>query len=525
MLTSIRPLAAAKSIAVDSDVDTNLVLQADRLRFKEILYNLLSNAIKFTPAGGRIWIESTIDRGSVRFLVGDTGIGIAEQDQREIFESFRQASATTKGVREGTGLGLAITKRLVEHHGGKIWVESQPGKGSRFFFTLPVSGAPAIGAQAEPDAEAPSTGPLLLITSHHAAWREEAAHLLAREGFTTSIAASGADAFHKAKDHRPDLILLDMDLAGKSGWETLHDLRTAPETAGIPVIIASTADERKMGAALGAAACLTKPLAKESLLSAVRKTLKLEDSLRVLIIDDDPETRQLIGDTLEADGHTPLTAGNGDEALRILERSHIDAIILDLLLPGRNGFELLTEIRAREEWRRIPVMVLTVKDLDERERDTLAAKSASVFAKGTGWRPALLANLRRLAGINSRKSVLVADDNPAGRELVREILNDLVSSLVEAANGSEALEKIRQSPPDLVLLDIQMPEMDGFQVLREIRRDPALKNLRVVALTAFAMQGDRESALDAGFDDYITKPVTGAKLKAQLDAAGSPVNN
>jgi len=274
-----------------------------------------------------------------------------------------------------------------------------------------------------------------------------------------------------------------------------------------------------MGMALGAAACLTKPLAKESLLSAVRKTLKSEGSLRVLIVDDDPETRQLIGDTLGAEGHTPLMAGNGDEALRILERLQVDAIVLDLLLPGRNGFELLTEIRAREKWSRIPVMVLTVKDLDERERDALAAQSAAVFTKGAGWRPALLANLRRLAGKNSRKRVLVADDNPAGRELVREILSDLVSNLEEAADGPGALQKIRQAPPDLVLLDIQMPGMDGFQVLHEIRRDPALKNLRVVALTAFAMQGDRERALDAGFDDYITKPVTSATLKAQLDAA------
>jgi len=180
---------------------------------------------------------------------------------------------------------------------------------------------------------------------------------------------------------------------------------------------------------------------------------------------------------------------------------------------------LLTEIRAREKWNRIPVMVLTVKDLDERERDALAAQSAAVFTKGAGWRPALLANLRRLAGKNSRKRVLVADDNPAGRELVREILSDLVSNLEEAADGPGALQKIRQAPPDLVLLDIQMPGMDGFQVLHEIRRDPALKNLRVVALTAFAMQGDRERALDAGFDDYITKPVTSATLKAQLDAA------
>jgi len=141
VLTSVRPLAAAKSLVLDSDLDTQLVLHADRVRFKEILYNLFSNAIKFTPAGGRVWIESSVAEGAVHLTVGDTGIGIAFEDQQAIFESFRQASATTKGVREGTGLGLAITRRLVEHHGGKIWVESELSRGSRFHFTLPVSGA------------------------------------------------------------------------------------------------------------------------------------------------------------------------------------------------------------------------------------------------------------------------------------------------------------------------------------------------------------------------------------------------
>src|SRR5579863_8474514 len=152
VLTSIRPLAAAKNIAVDSDVDTSLVLQADRLRFKEILYNLFSNAIKFTPSGGRIWIHASVENDFARLEVGDTGMGIAPEDQRAIFESFRQVSATTKGVREGTGLGLAITKRLVEHHGGTIWVRSDLGQGSRFFFTLPIAGQ-------QPDTDQPEVQP------------------------------------------------------------------------------------------------------------------------------------------------------------------------------------------------------------------------------------------------------------------------------------------------------------------------------------------------------------------------------
>ncbi len=513
VLTSIRPLAAIKSITLDSDLDTQLMLEADRLRFKEILYNLLSNAIKFTPNGGRVWIASSSDEGSVCILVGDTGIGIASEDQQAIFESFRQASATTKGVREGTGLGLAITKRLVEHHGGRIWVESEPGKGSRFFFTLRLS---------EPEEDPASLGigslsPLLLLASHLTSWREEILPQLQREGFRVETAGSGADAIGKTRDLRPGLVLLDMDLLGRGGWETLHELKTSADTRGIPVIIASASDESKMGAALGATESLMKPLTGAALIQAVRRVLEPEGVLRVLIVDDDLETRELLADTLMGAGHTPLTARYAAEALRILATSQVDAVVLDLILPGRSGFEVLADIRADPKLSRLPVLVVTIKDLSERERDSLVAQGARVLAKGAGWRQELLQQLRRLRQGDRGKRVLVADDNPAGRELVREGLAEHVSSIIEAADGREALDKIRDTRPDLVLLDIQMPEMDGYAVLREIRRDPALQGLRVVALTAFAMQGDRERALEAGFDDYLTKPVTVAKLKAQLE--------
>jgi PAS domain S-box-containing protein len=516
VLTSIRPLAATKGISLDSNLDTKLMLEADRLRFKEILFNLLSNAIKFTPSGGRVWTESMVNDGFVRILVGDTGIGIAQDDLEAIFESFRQASATTKGVREGTGLGLAITKRLVEHHGGTLWVESELGAGSRFYFTLRLS-------EPEPNA-AEGTGdvrPLLLVASHLASWREEVLQQVQREGYRVEGAGSAADAFHKARDLRPDLVLLDMELLGKSGWETLHELKTSPDTRAIPVIIASETDERKMGEALGAADALLKPLTGGALIQAVRRILQPEGVLRVLIVDDDLETRELLADTLANEGHIPLTARYAAEALRILATSRVDAVVLDLILPGRNGFEVLSDIRADPKFSQLPVLVVTIKDLSDRERETLAAQGARAFAKGATWRQELLAALHRLRRRDRGKRVLVADDNPAGRELVRESLADYASSIVEASDGREALEKIRDLLPDLVLLDIQMPEMDGYEVLREIRGDPALRDLRVVALTAFAMQGDRERAIEAGFDDYLTKPVTVAKLKAQLEAEAS----
>ena len=517
VLTSIRPLAATKRISLDSELDTHLALQADRLRFKEILFNLLSNAIKFTPPSGRVWIQSSIVEDSVQIEVGDTGIGIAPDDLEAIFESFRQVSPTTKGVREGTGLGLAITKRLVEHHGGRLWVESEQGKGSRFFFTLRLS-APDSGPA---EAASEDRTPLLLVASHMASWRAEILQQLQREGFRVESAGSGADTFNKARDLRPDLVLLDMELLGKSGWETLHELKSSPDTRGIPVIIASASDEGKMGSALGAAESLMKPLTGGALLQAVRRVLHPAGVLRVLIVDDDLETRELLTDTLMNEGHTPMTARYAAEAVRVLSTTRVDAVVLDLLLPGRTGFEILSDIRADPRLRSLPVLVVTVKDLSERERETLEGQGALVFPKAAGWRQEIINQLRQLKRREQGKRVLVADDNPAGRELVREGLMDYVSSIVEASDGREALEKIRETLPDLVLLDIQMPEMDGYEVLREIRRDPALRDLRVVALTAFAMQGDRERALEAGFDDYLTKPVTVAQLKAQVEPEAS----
>jgi PAS domain S-box-containing protein len=519
VLTSVRPLAAAKAITLDSDLDMSLVLYADRMRFKEILYNLLSNAIKFTPPKGRIWIEAAAVDGTVRILVGDTGIGISPDDQEAIFDSFRQASATTKGVREGTGLGLAITKRLVELHNGTIGVESQPGQGSRFFFTLPLTSEEAIEQEIEPIAGLKRGSPLVLVTSHEALWRDETSRLLEREGLLTAAATSGGDALSKARSLRPNLILLDMELSGKSGWETLHELKVSPATSRIPVLVVSPMEERKMATAIGAAGFLMKPLSQPVLIEAVRKTLHSERTLQILVVDDDPETRQLIADVLADEGHTLRFARNASEALRILADIPVDAVILDLLLPGRSGFDLLGEIRATEKLRLLPVLILTVKDLTEGEHEMLAAQATAVLEKGSGWRPLLLDELRRLAQAGSGRKVLIADDNPAARELVSEGLRGHASTIIEASDGREALEKIRATRPHLVLLDIQMPEMDGYEVLRQIRLDPSLRGLRVVALTAFAMQGDRERALDAGFDDYITKPVSITKLKAQLEAA------
>ncbi len=264
VVATVRPIASAKNIPFDSAVAEGLFLYADRLRFKQVLYNLLSNAIKFTASGGQVSIEGfAVDR-SIRFCVADTGIGIPAGEQQAIFESFHQVGTTTKGVREGTGLGLAITKRLIEQHGGSIWLESELGKGSRFFFTLPVR-----VTEGEPLSTGEGEAPLVLVVEDESAAQELMVSHLEEAGYRVITVGSGSEAVKTAINLRPDVITLDLLMPGKSGWQTLDELKKSPATSAIPVIIVSVVEERKKGLSVGAADYLVKPVSKERLLATI----------------------------------------------------------------------------------------------------------------------------------------------------------------------------------------------------------------------------------------------------------------
>ncbi|HUJ22941.1 MAG TPA: PAS domain S-box protein [Bryobacteraceae bacterium] len=269
VLTTIRPMAASKNIEVAANVPPGLILYADRLRFKQVLYNLLSNALKFTAAAGHVAIEGSANDGWAAFLVSDTGIGIPAEEHEAIFSSFHQVGTTTKGVREGTGLGLAITKRLVEQHGGKIWVESEPGKGSRFSFTIPLTRESIeTGMSTEP-----RETPLVLVVEDEGAAQELLVSHLEAAGYRVITVSSGADAVRAASDLRPDAITLDVLMPGKNGWQTIQELKQTPATSSIPVIIVSVVEERKKGLSMGAADYLVKPVSKDNLLDAIRRSL------------------------------------------------------------------------------------------------------------------------------------------------------------------------------------------------------------------------------------------------------------
>ena len=397
VLSTIGPLASTKRLNILTNVEPGAMIFADRVRFKQILYNLISNAVKFTPDGGRIAVEASTSRGCVRTAVTDTGIGIALEEQKAIFEAFRQVGATTKGVREGTGLGLAISRRLVEDHGGAISVKSALGEGSCFEFTLP---SPPVTVEAIPgpaqDRSRFRQRPLILIIDDEAPSQELVARWLEPEGYDVAAVTSGGQAIARAAELKPDAITLNLNRP-RGGWELLYRLKNTAATGAIPVVVISVIDERRVGLALGAADYLVKPIDRQDLLRTVRKHVgpgRGAGSRCILVVDDDVETVALLRETLEASGYAVLQAFDGAQALDQLSRFPVDAMILDLMMPVLDGFEVLRCLRDDPSPHRIPVFVLTGKGLTSAESKTLERQIEALFRKSEAWKEDLLREIR-----------------------------------------------------------------------------------------------------------------------------------
>jgi signal transduction histidine kinase/DNA-binding response OmpR family regulator len=405
VLSVIRPLVMAKKIRLEH-AGESLSVYADRVRFKQILYNLLSNALKFTPDGGKVRVESSSDGNLTCISVSDTGVGIRPEDQQLIFEEFRQAGETTRGVREGTGLGLAITKRLVERQGGTIRVMSELGKGSCFSFTLPVGRvvqevAAEVSAAniSAPDAQLGGK-PLILVVDDEPPARELLTSYLETAGYAIAAVGSAAEALEKARQLRPSAITLDILMPGGSGFETLFQLKNTPATAQIPIIVVSVVDQKRMGFTLGAAEYLVKPVQKSALLAAIRKHVRppAGTSNNILVVDDDRQTLDLVGDILCSDGYIAHLATSGKDALQLLSEIQIDAILLDLMMPEMDGFEVLRRIKEAPALGDIPVFVVTAKDLTDAEVELLKREAHALFRKEGSWKVDLLAQVRKAVG-------------------------------------------------------------------------------------------------------------------------------
>ncbi len=393
-MAGLRSRAENKQIRINERIAPALTLTADRLRFKEILSNLVSNAIKFTPEKGQIVIECIERPDGVLFAVTDTGIGIEPSEQQAIFNKFYQVGSTTRGIREGTGLGLAITKSLVELHHGTISVESTPGAGSRFQFTLPKIAAES--AVKQPSDGISLAGPILLVGRGKD--HQRLTNFLEERGYKVIINESGSEALQMSVALKPTALILDLIGLGRESWQVLQDIRTDEDTVGLPVLALTTAHDETTASSLGANAALRKPVEPTLLLKVLEEQLVRHagEPSRILVVDDEAEARELLEETLRSAGVLPVLASNGKQALEILARSPISAVVVDLLMPEMSGFELMFRIRQNPRFTKLPIIVLTAKEMDQEDTKILSRQANAVFLKASPWKEDFLAKIDEL---------------------------------------------------------------------------------------------------------------------------------
>jgi signal transduction histidine kinase/DNA-binding response OmpR family regulator len=407
-LTMVRERASRHRIALHSVVEADVgEIEADARKVKQVLFNLLSNAVKFTPDGGRVEVVAHIEDGEVQVAVRDSGIGIAPEDHERIFEEFQQARASSSTAQEGSGLGLALAKRFVELHGGRIWLESRVGVGSTFTFTLPLR-RPAVAtetvAREQPAAPEPALGRgggssvLVIEDDPHALGLLQM--YLQDEGFSVAVAHDGQQGLALARRLQPAAITLDVLLPGVDGWDFLVQARADPDLASIPIIVVSIVDERGKGFALGATDYLVKPAKREELLATLHRCCRSPKSLptaaTILAIDDDPMALELIAAILEPEGYTVLKATDGREGLELARRAQPALVILDLLMPDVDGFEVLDGLRGEPTTAGVPIVILTSRTMSAAEKARLNGRITHLAHKAEFRREAFLALVREL---------------------------------------------------------------------------------------------------------------------------------
>jgi PAS domain S-box-containing protein len=371
-------------IVIDDEID---VIIADGVRMKQVLLNLVTNAIKFSKAESSVVRVSALrNKNDIEFAVQDFGVGIPKEDIPTLFQPFQQTADGTKRS-EGTGLGLAITKKMVELHGGSLFVVSEYGEGSTFIARLPIL------VQVENEAEKMlrkisevtdgSRQKRVLIVEDKPHARTLLHTYLTEAGYVTEIAVNGVDALEKAKLWKPDVITLDILIPVKDGWQVLRELKEHPLCKDIPVIIVSMVDERNVGFGLGAVEYFVKPVQKEELIAAIKKveSSAAQRSAKILVIDDDKSVTDLVQVILESEGCTVVKAHNGKEGLLLAEREKPDLIILDLVMPELSGFNVAYQLKHNPATYTIPVMIMTSMEIDDETREQLEGFVVSLMKK------------------------------------------------------------------------------------------------------------------------------------------------
>ena len=565
---------------VEVDPTIGRSITTDTKRLQQVLKNLLSNAFKFTETGGvRLNVSAAYGGWSadhpilssapvvVAFEVSDTGIGIPLEKQKIIFEAFQQADASTSRKYGGTGLGLAISRELAGLLGGEIHLRSTPGQGSTFTLYLPLRYVgptvatryastpehqtralevlPVADRQIEqiPDdrLEIEAGDSILLIVEDDPHYARIIMDLARDKGFRVLIAMRGADALELAQQFQPSAVSLDVFLPDMLGWTVLSQLKQNPLTRHIPVQVITLDEDRQHALARGAFSFVTKPTTTEGVEAALARIKQYAQPRRkrLLVVEDNPAERMSITELLGHDDIEIATVETGSEALRTLREKSWDCVVLDLKLPDMSGFEVLERIREDTELAELPVVVFTGRELSAEEDATLHTMARSIVVKGVESPERLLDETalflhrivtdlppekqRMLERLNSSdedlvgRTALLVDDDARNIFALSSVLERRGMKVLTATTGREAIELV-ESTPDvaIVLMDIMMPEMDGYQTIGAIRERPSYRRLPIVALTAKAMKGDREKCLDAGASDYLAKPVNTEQLLSAL---------
>jgi len=391
-LALMRERAARKSISLILEVAPEIGLfHADELRFRQVVLNLLSNAVKFTPEAGEVVVRATSDGPEVLVTVTDTGIGVAPADQARIFESFQQGGRGAQ-QHEGTGLGLTLCRRIVGLLGGRMWLESEVGRGSTFGFAIPL-GALESAQAPRSDESPPHGGPLVVIIEDDRRSLDLLRLYLEGAGVEVVGVRDGATGLEVVRQRRPSAVVLDIRLPGMDGWDVLATLKADPATAPIPVVVVSMVDERGRGFALGAAEYLVKPVSRDDVLSALTRVTVLPDSNRTLLaIDDDPLVIELVKAVLEPEGWQVLGAADGETGVALARSRQPAVVLLDLLLPGMDGFEIAAALHDDSTTQQIPIIVLTSMTMTRADKERLQGRISYVAQKGN-FDPALLVAL------------------------------------------------------------------------------------------------------------------------------------